>query len=130
MIQTKEDRRALLFEQSGLDALRAAARAIATIVGDINKPDRKRADYSSLIDHLTMLTEAVQPESTIAEAEQHAPVTEPAVQVSHRLFGDQLERGVIRRARLMACFLAGEVDEQTIHQAYDFFLNSPLPLTT
>ncbi len=52
------------FQKSGLDALRAAARAIGTIVGDINKPDRTRADYTALIDHITKLSDAVQPEDT------------------------------------------------------------------
>ena len=37
------------FQQSGLDVLQAAARAIDTIVGDINNPERDRADYTSLI---------------------------------------------------------------------------------
>ncbi|MCH8059333.1 MAG: Hpt domain-containing protein, partial [Proteobacteria bacterium] len=58
------------FQQSGLNGLRAAAKAIATIVGDINQSERRRADYTALIDHLTMLTDAVQPEDTIVrEAE-------------------------------------------------------------
>jgi len=52
------------FQKSGLDALRAAARAIGTIVGDINKPDRTRADYTTLIDHIIKLSDAVQPEDT------------------------------------------------------------------
>ena len=83
------------FQQSGLDALKAAARAIATIVGDINQPERKRADYRALIDHLARLSDAVQPEHTIAEQdaeslvarepaaappEEGEPVTEPEVQ--------------------------------------------------
>ena len=54
------------FKKSGTDALRAAARAIGTIVGDINKPDRTRADYRALIDHITKLSDAVQPEDTYA----------------------------------------------------------------
>jgi len=52
------------FQRSGLDALRAAARAIGTIVGDINKPQRSRADYTALIEHITKLSDAVQPEDT------------------------------------------------------------------
>ena len=47
------------FERSGLDALRAAARAIAAIVAEINKPERKRADYTALIEHIARLTNAV-----------------------------------------------------------------------
>ena len=41
------------FQRSGLDALRAASRAINTIVGDINNPARDRADYTALIEHIT-----------------------------------------------------------------------------
>jgi chemosensory pili system protein ChpA (sensor histidine kinase/response regulator) len=59
------------FQRSGLDVLRAAARAIHTIVGDINNPDRERADYTALIAHITKLTDAVR-----TEAEEPAP--EPA----------------------------------------------------
>jgi chemosensory pili system protein ChpA (sensor histidine kinase/response regulator) len=63
------------FQRSGLDALKAAARAIGTIVGDINKPERKRADYTSLIEHIRKLTEAVHPEHTIVTDEpEEAPV--------------------------------------------------------
>ena len=60
------------FQKSGLDALKATARAIATIVNDINKPDRKRVDYTALIEHLGKLTNAVQPEHTIAPDEVEA----------------------------------------------------------
>lgn len=62
------------FQPSGLDALKAAGRAIATIVGDINQPERKRADYTALIDHLGSLTNAVQPENA-AEAEEEIVVS-------------------------------------------------------
>jgi chemosensory pili system protein ChpA (sensor histidine kinase/response regulator) len=67
------------FQQSGLDGLRAAGRAIATIVGDINKPERSRADYTALIEHLTRLTDAVQPEHTIVhdEVAELKPVETP-----------------------------------------------------
>jgi len=64
------------FQQSGLDGLRAASRAITTIVGDINQPERTRADYNALVNHLTKLTDAVQPEHT------HVPVEVPAVVVA------------------------------------------------
>jgi chemosensory pili system protein ChpA (sensor histidine kinase/response regulator) len=57
------------FQKSGLDALRAGAQAIGTIVGDINKPERSRADHTALIDHLNNLADAVQPEDTIAKSD-------------------------------------------------------------
>ena len=57
------------FQKSGTDALRAASRAIGTIVGDINQPARTRADYTALIEHLTKLTNAVQPEHTAVQEE-------------------------------------------------------------
>jgi len=58
------------FQPSGLDALKAAGKAIATIVGDINQPDRKRADYTALIEHLASLTDAVQPEESVVMEEE------------------------------------------------------------
>jgi chemosensory pili system protein ChpA (sensor histidine kinase/response regulator) len=73
------------FQKSGLDALRAAARAIGTIVGDINKPERTRADYTTLIDHITKLSDAVQPEGTyvtddVVEIAAAAPASTPDVE--------------------------------------------------
>jgi chemosensory pili system protein ChpA (sensor histidine kinase/response regulator) len=62
------------FQQSGLDVLKASARAIATIVKDINQPERSRADYTALIRHLTNLTNAVLPEHTEAPVEVDEPV--------------------------------------------------------
>jgi chemosensory pili system protein ChpA (sensor histidine kinase/response regulator) len=62
------------FQKSGLDALRAAARAIGTIVGDINQPERTRADYTALIEHLARLTNAIQPEQTIVQDDVSEPV--------------------------------------------------------
>jgi chemosensory pili system protein ChpA (sensor histidine kinase/response regulator) len=74
------------FQKSGLDGLRAAGRAIGTIVGDINQPERTRADYTALIDHLTKLADAVQPEHTIVQEEVAEPVLvevpEPVVEVA------------------------------------------------
>lgn len=49
------------FQKSGAGALRAAAKALETIVGDINKADRSRTDFAVLIEHLTNLTNAVEP---------------------------------------------------------------------
>ncbi len=67
------------FERSGLDALRAASRAISSIVADINQPDRKRADYTALIDHVTRLTNAVQaPDRTEAELQKRVETPKPA----------------------------------------------------
>ena len=71
------------FQKPGLEALRAGAQAIGTIVGDINKPERKRADYTTLIAQLNALADAVQPKGTIVQedvadvAPQPAPEPEP-----------------------------------------------------
>src|SRR5210317_1439208 len=62
------------FQRSGLDALRAASRAINTIVGDINTPDQDRADFSALIEHITKLTSAVQVESAPEPDAEEAPI--------------------------------------------------------
>lgn len=61
-------------QQSGLDGLRAAGRALAAIVADINQPERKRADYTALITHLSKLADAVQPELTIVQEDEPEPV--------------------------------------------------------
>ncbi len=69
------------FQQSGVDALRAVAKAIAAIVKEINRPSRKRVDYTALIEHLSRLTDAVQPAGSVdtppksarAEARETAP---------------------------------------------------------
>ncbi len=70
------------FQQSGLDALKAAARAIATIVGEINKPETNRADYTALIDHITKLADAVTPADAEPEVliEEAALLEEPVVE--------------------------------------------------
>ena len=68
------------FQQSGLDALKAAARAIATIVSEINQPKQSRADYTALIEHVSRLTDALQPEHTIVQEEPEVEVAvEPEV---------------------------------------------------
>ena len=61
------------FQKSGLDALRAAARAIETIVGDINNPVRDRANYTALIEHITKISNAARPAETPAPEPQAAP---------------------------------------------------------
>ena len=56
------------FEESGVAAVKAAAKALETIVGDINQPDRNRSDFAVLIEHINNLTEAVRPEEVPIEA--------------------------------------------------------------
>jgi chemosensory pili system protein ChpA (sensor histidine kinase/response regulator) len=71
------------FQKSGLDALRAAARAIATIVGDINNPVRDRADYTALIDHISKVSDAALPSAEIEQESQPVvsqEVAQPAVE--------------------------------------------------
>ncbi|NNC57823.1 MAG: hypothetical protein HKO12_09700, partial [Woeseiaceae bacterium] len=65
------------FQASGLAALRDASSAIETIVKDINNPDRVRADYNALIDHLAKLTDAVV-QAEIPELEPE-PAPEPVM---------------------------------------------------
>ncbi len=66
------------FQKSGLDALRAAARAIHTIVADINNTDRERADYTALIEHITKLSNAVQTKADAPAPRPAAPRPAPA----------------------------------------------------
>jgi len=62
------------FQKSGLDALRAASRAIETIVGDINNTHRDRADYTALIEHITKISNAVQiTDNPVLEPVQDVP---------------------------------------------------------
>ncbi|MGB5489513.1 MAG: Hpt domain-containing protein, partial [Woeseiaceae bacterium] len=65
------------FQSSGLAVLQASASAIATIVKDINNPDRDRADYTALIEHIAMLADAVRP-AEVQEVEEEEVVAEPA----------------------------------------------------
>jgi chemosensory pili system protein ChpA (sensor histidine kinase/response regulator) len=68
------------FMQSGVDAIRAASKALTTIVADINKAERNRSDFVVLIEHLNRLTNAVEPmraPEQDAEPEEAAAV-EPA----------------------------------------------------
>jgi chemosensory pili system protein ChpA (sensor histidine kinase/response regulator) len=53
------------FQQSGIDALRAAAKAIDRIVGDINQVERNRSDFIVLIEHLNNLTDAIEPATSV-----------------------------------------------------------------
>ncbi len=47
-----------------------------------------------------------------------------------RLFGNFMEKGVIRRGRLRILFSKAAVSDGLITEAYSHFANSPLPLTT
>jgi chemosensory pili system protein ChpA (sensor histidine kinase/response regulator) len=48
------------FQQSGIDALKAAVKAITTIVADINQATRSRSNYGVLIEHLNKLADSVE----------------------------------------------------------------------
>ncbi len=51
-----------------------------------------------------------------------------AVQII-KLFGQFLEKGVVRRARMRFVIVDGELSNDKLRQLYDDFANSPLPLT-
>ena len=62
------------FQKSGIDGLRAAAKALDTIVADINQADRNRSDFAVLIEHLINLANAVEPVTAAEQAvEPEAP---------------------------------------------------------
>jgi chemosensory pili system protein ChpA (sensor histidine kinase/response regulator) len=64
-------------QQSGLNALGAAAQALQKIVADINQADVERADFSVLIELLNKLTDAVEsPEQIVKAAEPVVETTE------------------------------------------------------
>ena len=75
------------FEESGIAALKAAAKAIETIVGDINKPERSRSDYAVLIEHISNLTNRVKADeapkaAALAPPEAEQP-PEPVEEVAY-----------------------------------------------
>jgi len=77
------------FQKSGTDVLKAAAKALETIVGDINQPDRDRTDFAVLIEHLSNLTNAVEPvveiDDDVAEAVvvSNEQVSEPVQEAAY-----------------------------------------------
>jgi chemosensory pili system protein ChpA (sensor histidine kinase/response regulator) len=63
------------FQESGIAALKAAAQALETIVGDINQPGGNRTDFAILIEHIGKLTDTVESETT--QPEEVAPPPPP-----------------------------------------------------
>lgn len=51
-------------------------------------------------------------------------------QITNRLFPGSLEKGVIRRARILGCFLPASSAEQTARTLHERFARSAPPLTT
>jgi len=51
-------------------------------------------------------------------------------QITNKLFPGSLEKGVIRRARILGCFLPASSAEQTARTLHQRFVRSALPLTT
>lgn len=51
-------------------------------------------------------------------------------QITNKLFPGSLEKGVIRRARILGCFLPAASAEQTARTLHERFVRSALPLTT
>ena len=68
------------FQKSGADALRAAAKALETIVADINQVARNRSDFAVLIEHLTNLTNAVEPITDDDDSVEVAVLAVPEMQ--------------------------------------------------
>ncbi|MES1213784.1 MAG: hypothetical protein ABUL64_04280 [Singulisphaera sp.] len=64
------------------------------------------------------------------EKEELAESAEGAFQLSHQLFAESLEKGVILRARARGIFTAEKLDAETVASVYERFLIAPLPLTT
>ena len=68
------------FQKSGIDALRASGKAIATIVADINKPGQNRTDFAVLIEHLNKLTNVIETprREVVEESPQEVEAGSPA----------------------------------------------------
>ncbi len=65
------------FQESGVAALKAAAKALETIVADINQPERSRSDFAVLIEHIGNLTDGVEHEAPREAAPAHEAPSEP-----------------------------------------------------
>ena len=65
------------FQESGIAALKAAAKALETIVADINQPERGRSDFAVLIEHIGNLADGVEPEAPEEETPVRAATHEP-----------------------------------------------------
>ena len=70
------------FPQSAIEVLRAAAAAIDSIVGDINKADRARDDFAVLIENLGNLTNEIEPPAGETQSVQTVAV-EQLDEVAH-----------------------------------------------
>jgi chemosensory pili system protein ChpA (sensor histidine kinase/response regulator) len=57
------------FQQSGLDALTAASKAIEAIVADINQPALNRPNFALLIDHVNKLTNSIEPQELPSDSD-------------------------------------------------------------
>jgi chemosensory pili system protein ChpA (sensor histidine kinase/response regulator) len=71
------------FQQSGIGALQAAAKAIEKIVSDINQADRSQTDFAVLIEHLNNLTDVIEPAAAV-EPPQTEPVEQAEPHVSEQ----------------------------------------------
>ncbi len=52
------------------------------------------------------------------------------IRLTHHLFPEHLEKGVIRRGRIRSLFVPRDTDQQTAFEHYQTFATSPPPLTT
>ncbi len=59
----------------------------------------------------------------------HCPSSPEDAEQQIQLFGQFMEKGVIRRARLRFCLVPGALQHDDLQQLYAAFCNSPLPLT-
>jgi hypothetical protein len=64
-----------------------------------------------------------------SDAHQAKRILDRNEDFSLKLFGEFMEKGVIRRARLRFFAVAGELSRSKIVKQYRIFTDSPLPLT-
>jgi hypothetical protein len=106
----------------------------------IAKPDRSEVSGSSDFPQCYLFR---LPSSKYSYAEMVHPVdahdsnwdgwlqgTDFRLQLSHRLFRERLEKGVILRARVLGVLLDRDGDQDATARHYAAFLNEELPLTT
>ncbi|MEM9403651.1 MAG: Hpt domain-containing protein [Pseudomonadota bacterium] len=107
------------FDDEGLKLLRRAAHALATIVSDINQPDRERKDYNDLVARLLEKADEIQPDGTVVSINEQ--VTETADEPEAELAANAAVEEVAEYDAEIASIFAEESAEllESIDSAFD-----------
>ncbi len=98
---------------------------------DVDAPSQPHCYLFRLTDGRTSYAEMVMPtDSQTSQCQCGSPGNPSDVQLTHHLFADRLEKGVILRARVLGVFVDRAGDQAAIARHYADFLAEKLPLTT